>query len=982
MKLLLPLFVGLFICIGGNAQTSFGNNYESYPNIPKGILEAVAWTNTHMVHRLNSSESCSGIPQAYGIMGLHENGKDYFLENGRYVAELSGVSIAEQKISAENQINAYAKAFSILMTEEVGTHGNYNSPSAIRNVLHLLSEIPDQGIVNRLARDMQVFAIFDFINSPSNAIQFNFEATPINMIEAFGEANYNVLSSQKIRFEPDGIKSMANDLYVDNSMKSVEFGPAIWNPADPCNYSSRSGTPVSAITIHTIQGTYAGAISWAQNCTSNVSYHYVVRSSDGQVTQMVSEADKAWHVGTENPYTVGYEHEGYVDDPSWYTQELYESSAAISRDIINSGYGIPGVRTYYGESSITTDLLGSCTKIKGHQHYPNQSHTDPGINWNWEKYYRLINNSPTINTLTNVTGDLFDSGGAGGDYQDDERELWLIQPANADFITLNFSVFNIESGYDNLFIYDGDNIEAPLIGSYTGSNSPGTISSTGGSILIEFRSDCATVSNGWEASYTTTLYDITSPTTAIVTSQPWHTSDFTVDFDDQDSQSGVEEKFYLVAEKSTTSNQWSADGSSGFVHESFDENDNNWIPVTGNFLLNGGKYEFTDVNESNSNTYLEVAQVGTNTYLYVWDQTITSNQSNQRAGIHFFCDNPNLPNRGNSYFVYLRESSDEAQIYSVTNDAFTLESSVPFTVNSGESYNCKVIYSPASGNIKLFLNNELVSQWADASPLTTGSFISLRSGGCAVQFDNVKVYASRNNQVIVSAAPSSALMTFESENAIPTGMVESIVKDAAENWSTVDSELYLIDFTPPTIDFLNDGNANDIDTFEVETIESNWLAEDIHSGIANYQVAVGTLPNTSDVVAWTDNSLSTVFSTILANPVYGEVYHVSIRATNDAGLMEQFTSNGQRFINDIGIEELHAELLKISIYPNPSAEFIKFNNAPAKFSVTIVDMNGRVIYDQKITSDSVIDVSTFSQGQYQIVLQKEDAFVVQKLQVR
>jgi hypothetical protein len=76
--------------------------------VPSGLLEAVAWTNTHMVHLNPTEEACSGIPQAYGIMGLHDNGENYFIENGAVIASLSGISIEQQKASLENQIAAYA----------------------------------------------------------------------------------------------------------------------------------------------------------------------------------------------------------------------------------------------------------------------------------------------------------------------------------------------------------------------------------------------------------------------------------------------------------------------------------------------------------------------------------------------------------------------------------------------------------------------------------------------------------------------------------------------------------------------------------------------------------------------------------------------------------------------------------------------------------------------------------------------------------
>ena len=485
---ILILFIASYF--GVAAQSIFEPAYTSTSHVPSGVLEAVSYTNTHMVHLENYAPSCSGLPQAYGIMGLHDNGQNYFIENGNVVAQISGVSVQNQKNSAAIQVLAYAQTFETLMINEVGQLGDYNNPEAISNVLLQLSEIPDSGAVNRLARDMQLFSIFEFMNDSSKGAQYNFTSSNFDLVQLFGLTNYSVLSGQRINFLPTGIESNAHVQYQASQSKSAQYGPAIWNPAATCNFSSRNGVAVSAITIHTIQGSYAGAISWAQNCSAGVSYHYVIRSSDGQVTQMLLEEDKGWHVGTENPYTIGYEHEGYVDDASWYTEAMYTSSSDLSRDITNSGYGIPPLRTFYGDATIGTNLLGNCTKIKGHQHYANQSHTDPGINWDWEKYYRMINDAPVFNTLTATTNTLYDTGGSGGDYTDDQREFWLIQPANALSITIDFTVFNIEANYDNLFIYDGDSIDAPLIGTYTGNNSPGTITSSGGSLLIEFRRDC------------------------------------------------------------------------------------------------------------------------------------------------------------------------------------------------------------------------------------------------------------------------------------------------------------------------------------------------------------------------------------------------------------------------------------------------------------------------------------------------------------
>ncbi|MCK6529881.1 N-acetylmuramoyl-L-alanine amidase [Myxococcota bacterium] len=157
---------------------------------------------------------------------------------------------------------------------------------------------------------------------------------------------------------------------------STDYGPAAWVPASSCNYSnySRSGSDVRYVIIHTVQGSYSGCISWFQNCSAEVSAHYVV-AGDGRITQMVLEEDVAWHAGnwTYNLQSVGIEHEGYVSDPSDYTDELYCASALLTRDIADD-HGIPLDRSH----------------IIGHVEVPGATHTDPGVYWDWDRYMDMV----------------------------------------------------------------------------------------------------------------------------------------------------------------------------------------------------------------------------------------------------------------------------------------------------------------------------------------------------------------------------------------------------------------------------------------------------------------------------------------------------------------------------------------------------------------------------------------------------------------
>jgi N-acetyl-anhydromuramyl-L-alanine amidase AmpD len=160
------------------------------------------------------------------------------------------------------------------------------------------------------------------------------------------------------------------------------YGGAIWNPANSGNYqaASRGAGQINYVVIHTTQGSYAGTISWFKNSASNVSAHYVVRSSDGQITQMVDDSDIAWHDACFNSETIGIEHEGFVDDPdAWYTEAMYTKSAALTAWLCDQ-YGIPKDHAH----------------IMGHGEAPDCSdHTDPGGGWNWAHYLQLVQTGGT-----------------------------------------------------------------------------------------------------------------------------------------------------------------------------------------------------------------------------------------------------------------------------------------------------------------------------------------------------------------------------------------------------------------------------------------------------------------------------------------------------------------------------------------------------------------------------------------------------------
>ncbi|MBK8927187.1 MAG: PKD domain-containing protein [Crocinitomicaceae bacterium] len=106
----------------------------------------------------------------------------------------------------------------------------------------------------------------------------------------------------------------------------------------------------------------------------------------------------------------------------------------------------------------------------------------------------------TNGSVTTCSGTFYDSGGSGGDYGISETFVFTICSSVAgQSPQLNFTSFSIESGWDDLYIYDGATTGSPLIGSYTGTGSPGVVTASGSCITIQFTSDGSVVYPGWAA---------------------------------------------------------------------------------------------------------------------------------------------------------------------------------------------------------------------------------------------------------------------------------------------------------------------------------------------------------------------------------------------------------------------------------------------------------------------------------------------------
>jgi hypothetical protein len=189
-----------------------------------------------------------------------------------------------------------------------------------------------------------------------------------------------------------GHQAMSGQLECPSTItcRYVPAAYAIDTPGDPTDYGNYNVAnrpadhlAIRYIVIHDTEGSSASAISAFQDPHRYASANYVIRASDGLVTQMVPNKDIAWHAGNYyvNMHAIGIEHEGIaIDGATWYTEDFYETSAALVR-YLATRYHVPLDRAH----------------IVGHDEVPGETpatqssqHWDPGPFWNWQRYMELL----------------------------------------------------------------------------------------------------------------------------------------------------------------------------------------------------------------------------------------------------------------------------------------------------------------------------------------------------------------------------------------------------------------------------------------------------------------------------------------------------------------------------------------------------------------------------------------------------------------
>jgi N-acetyl-anhydromuramyl-L-alanine amidase AmpD len=330
-------------------------------NVPANLLKAVGYVETRW-QMVQGQEEFEGQPIVHGLMGL----KGEQLQRG---ASLAGVSVQAARTDVQANIRAAAA---------------------------LLGAYADELSVNRaeLGAWAPAVARYSAIRSPEGQAAYvhnDVYAVLRSGAVARTTSGAVLASLMPVKVTPDFPRSQSQASALACAPDYC-FSGTIWRPSP--NYNDRPTGDIGKIhmvIIHTCEGSYSSCWSWLTNSDSKVSAHYVVKEDGSEISQLVYEAKRAWHIGStydcslnsdhecwrngysNNHFTIGIEHGGFASQTSWPEAQI-NASAKLSCDISRDN-GIPRDKYH----------------ILGHAQLQPANRTDPGKNWPWTDYYNKIN---------------------------------------------------------------------------------------------------------------------------------------------------------------------------------------------------------------------------------------------------------------------------------------------------------------------------------------------------------------------------------------------------------------------------------------------------------------------------------------------------------------------------------------------------------------------------------------------------------------
>lgn len=912
----------------------FAEIQTQFPHIPENLCAAVSYQQTRWKPNPNPGQpSCNGRPAVVGILGWVVEPNPVFRNHLQRVADLSGMSEDEILSTPQQEIHAWHLAMDSI--------SKIQTPHSALDWLTLafsLSEIPD---FNNTTVDWAAFYWFEELRN----------------------------SWVKLGGPAISLDEMKPTQALQAAERSGLDGVAVWQPSPACNFSSRNGNAVTAATVHTTQGSFAGALAWFMSCQSNVSTHYLIRSSDGFLLQLVNEDAKAWHVGTENAYTIGIEHEGFVSNPAWYTDTMYASSASLIQRIAQR-HGIELSRSAWWPWSAATTYAqhqrpGVCTRIKGHQHFPNQTHTDPGPNWDWARFSNLIQGHQPLETTMGLSGTI--AFPHLPPYAHDSLKQWRIQVPRGK-VNLQFQSMDLELNWDYLTVYDGPSTADSVLLTATGNQIPASFLSTGREVLIRFRSDCAISGQGFVLNWNMVEgagEDSIPPSTQILPiGQGWISQDFQQGFADVDSGgSGLLSTFWTAVHHDGQG--YYGRNQLGMMADFFEAPGPNlhsqWSIVSGQWQQGNGQI-FPTQPAGISAVSAQVPQGPSGERYWAFDFIVFPNGNQPRVSLYVAADQPAGLGRNHS-IEWRLGLGGLLEIYRWEQNQAQLLANIPMPINPGQLNRCLI--GRRDSTYRFFLNHTYLGELQVAGwPQNQAQYISLESKEAITAFDGVHSGIGRfpnlSQHVGTGVLPIGHFPNANPNPNTPAGRILSLAMDGAGNLSTWQTADYNLDFSPPYASaWIHDGMGVDVDTFMGPLWMSNWgTSADPNSGLSSYEMCIGSSPGACDIQPWQTNGLGVSWQGNASSLSIGNTYFSGVRALNGAGMIGAPTfSDGAIWLHSTGIEGSFQPAQGWA-GPNPFSESIeiKLNKPGMVRRVRLMDIRGRIIKEDIIPNTGTLKI--------------------------
>ncbi|MFD2918499.1 family 10 glycosylhydrolase [Terrimonas rubra] len=303
-------------------------------NVPVSLLHATAQVQS------NWAQVSSSMYGSWGVMGIIEN---QFVQQISEAAALLNTTADAIKTNARTNIRAAA---ALLAKYQQGKPASSN-PTDWFDAMKKLTGLTDEKLQHELA-----VRIYDVITHGSKTVTLWQEIINIP------PAGYQL--EQSVMF-PAPETPVNNPPSASREFR-LDYPLAVYN-FTTCNYGARTNpSVVNFYFIHYVAtGTYQGAINWFKDCSSSVSAHYVIRNTDGVVSQVVAESSRAFSQGVNlyNQEGIGVEHEVLATNLAmWDSEPMLNSAARLAANVCDR-WGIPrtrrvtdGEKGIYGHSDI------------------------------------------------------------------------------------------------------------------------------------------------------------------------------------------------------------------------------------------------------------------------------------------------------------------------------------------------------------------------------------------------------------------------------------------------------------------------------------------------------------------------------------------------------------------------------------------------------------------------------------------------------